>query len=71
MVCYSDGKRSLWPNQSLYITVPFNIVKLLFMEHKQLLPSATEYDVIDVLLEAKNSQLKQKIDGAIIAIIAK
>ena len=41
------------------------------MEHKQLLPSATEYDVIDVLLEAKNSQLKQKIDGAIIAIIAK
>ena len=47
----------------------FNIVKLLYMEHKQLLPSATEYDVIDVLLEAKNTQLKQKIDGAIIAII--
>ena len=39
------------------------------MEHKQLLPSSTEDDVIDDLLEAKNTQLKQKIDGAIIAII--
>ena len=44
----------------------FDIVKLFYIQHKQSLPSATEDDVVDFLLEANDTQLKEKIDGAII-----
>ena len=38
------------------------------MQQKQLLPSSTKDDIADVLLDAKNIQLKQKIDVAVIDI---
>ena len=47
-----------------------HIVELFNMQHEQLLPSVTEDDITDVILDAKNIQLKQKIDGAAIDIIA-
>ena len=40
------------------------------MQHKQLFLSATEDDITDVVLDAKNFQLKQTIDGIVIAMIA-
>ena len=37
---------------------------------EQLLPLATEDDIIDVLLDAKNVQLREKVDDAAFDIIA-
>ena len=48
----------------------FYIVKLFNMQNKQLFLSATEDDITDVVLDAKNFQLKQTIDGIVIAMIA-
>ena len=43
----------------------------MYMQHKQLPPSATEIDITDVLLDAKNIQVHQNIDGTVIDIITK
>ena len=37
-------------------------------QQRQLLPSVTKDDIADVLLNAKNIQLKQKIDATVIDI---
>ena len=60
------------PSQNKFYMLLFNsyIVKLFNTQHKRLLPSATEDDITDVILDPKNIRLKQNIDGAVIDIIA-
>ena len=46
-----------------------HIVKMYNTRGKKLLPSTTEDDITDALLDAENIKLKQGIDGNVIDII--